>query len=122
MSESQEFGPEFTNAYTSLLITVWTDEAAAAQLAADPTAYATEKGLPVAEGSIVRVDDSPHDGLFTLEEVTAGWTATPGVHILYVPATPVVDLNELDEADLDAIAAGDNSNNINVSGLCLKVG
>jgi hypothetical protein len=55
-------------------------------------------------------------------EVAAGWTATPGVHILYVPATPVIDLDELDEADLDAIAAGDTNNVVNNQGLCLKIG
>lgn len=112
MSESQELGTEFANSYSAVLIAAWTNEAEAARLAADPTAFAKERGLPVAEGSVVRIDDSPHEGMFTLDEVVSGWTATPGVHVLYIPATPVVDLDELDEADLEAIAAGNNNNNI----------
>jgi hypothetical protein len=124
---------QFVNAYTSLLIAAWTDEAVAEQLAADPTAYAIQRGLPVAEGAVVQVDDSPHDGLFTLEEVMTSWNATPGVHILHVPATPVIDLDELDEADLEAISAGavaaDNNNNNNNGGggggltvaLCIEI-
>lgn len=112
MPESQEFGEEFAGSYSAVLIAAWTNEAEAARLAADPTAFAKERGLPVAQGSVVRVDDTPHEGMFTLDEVVSGWTATPGVHVLYVPATPVIDLDELEEADLEAIAAGTNNNNI----------
>jgi hypothetical protein len=112
MSESEELGTQFINDYSQLLITVWTDEAEAARLAADPTAYAREKGLPVAEGSVVRVDDSAHDGPFTQPEIVGGWTATPGVHVLYVPATPIVDVAELEDADLEAVSAGTDNNNI----------
>jgi hypothetical protein len=104
-----ELGSAFIKSYSSLLTTVWTNEAEAAKLAEDPTAYARAKGLPVAAGSVVRVDSTAHEGLFHKDEVIADWTATPGVHILHVPATPVVDLDELRDADLESVSAGDNN-------------
>jgi hypothetical protein len=108
MSESEELGLSFIRNYSNLLTGVWASEAEAAKLAADPTAYAREKGLPVEAGAQVRIDTTAHDGLFRKDEVVADWTATPGVHILHVPATPVVDLDELQDADLDAVTAGVN--------------
>jgi hypothetical protein len=104
---SEELGSAFIRNYSSLLTTVWTSEAEAAKLAEDPTAYASAKGLPVDAGAVVRIDTAPHEGLFHKDEVIADWTATPGVHILHVPATPVVDLDELKDADLEAVSAGD---------------
>jgi hypothetical protein len=108
MSESTELGFSFVKNYSSLLTKVWTNEEEAAKLAADPTAYARELGLPVDEGAIVQVDSSPHEGLFHKDEVIADWTATPGVHILHAPATPIVDLDELTDAEMDMVSAGDN--------------
>jgi hypothetical protein len=110
MSESEDLGLSFVMNYSKLLTGVWTSEEEAARLAADPAAYAREKGLPVEAGAEVRVDSTPHEGLFHKDEVVAAWTATPGVHTLLVPATPLIDLNELDEADLELVSAGDNNN------------
>jgi hypothetical protein len=107
MSEAEDLGFSFIKNYSTLLTGVWANEAEAAKLAADPTAYAKEKGLPVAPGAQVRVDRTPHEGLFRKDEVIASWTATPGVHTLLVPATPIVDLNELQDAELDAVSAGE---------------
>jgi hypothetical protein len=111
---SEELSQEFIDGYTSLLISSWTSEEERAQLLADPAAYAAGKGLPVEPGAVVRVDETAHDGLFTQEEVASAWSGTPGVHTLLVPATPLVDLDELDEADLEAIAAGSVNVNVNV--------
>jgi hypothetical protein len=111
---SEEMSQEFIDGYTSLLISSWTNEDERARLLADPAAYAAAKGLPVQPGAIVRVDDTPHDGLFTQEEVLTAWSGTPGIHTLLVPVTPVIDLDELDEAELEAIAAGTVNVNINV--------
>lgn len=111
---SEELSQTFIDGYTSLLIASWTNDEERARLLADPAAYAASKGLPVEPGAVVRVDETAHDGLFTQEEVLAAWSGTPGVHILLVPATPVVDLDELDEADLEAIAAGTVNVNVNV--------
>jgi hypothetical protein len=108
MSESEELGLSFVKNYSSLLTAVWTSEDEAAKLAADPSAYAKAKALPVEDGAEVRVDSTPHEGLFRQDEIIAAWTATPGVHTLLVPATPVVDLDELQDADLDMVTAGIN--------------
>ena len=108
MSESEELGLSFIKNYSSLLTAVWTSESEAAKLAADPAAYAREKGLPVEAGAEVRVDSAQHEGLFRQDEVIAAWSATPGVHTLLVPATPVVDVDDLQDADLDMVTAGTN--------------
>jgi hypothetical protein len=73
-----------------LLAAVWGNESEAAKLTGGPTAYASSKGLPVDPGAVVRVNRTPHEGLFLKDEVIADWTATPGVHILHAPAAPVV--------------------------------
>jgi hypothetical protein len=111
---SEELSQEFIDGYTSLLLSSWTNEDERARLLEDPAAYAVAKGLPVEAGAVVRVDETPHDGLFTQQEVAAAWSGTPGVHTLLVPATPVIDLDEIDEADLEAIAAGTVNVNVNV--------
>jgi hypothetical protein len=110
MSEPEELGSTFIRNYSLLLAAVWGSEAEAAKLTADPTAYASSKGLPVDPGAVVRVDRTPHEGLFLKDEVIADWTASPGVHVLHAPAAPVVDLDDLDDADLDSVnARGDLS-------------
>ena len=110
MSESEELGSTFIRNYSLLLAAIWGSEAEAAKLIADPTAYASLRGLPVDPGAVVRVDRTPHEGLFLKDEVITDWTASPGVHILHAPAAPVVDLEDLDDADLDAVnASGDLS-------------
>ena len=119
MSEGQELSQEFIDSYTSVLIASWTSDEEKARLLADPAGYAAAKGLPVEPGAVVRIDDTPHDGLFTQQEVLTAWSGTPGEHVLLVPATPVVDLDELDEADLEAIAAGSVNVNVNVYAVVL---
>ena len=104
-----ELGLRFIKAYSSLITTVWSSETEEAALVADPTAYAVAAGLPVDAGSTVVLDRSPHDGLFSKEEVVGDWTASPGTHILHVPASPLVELDELTDAELDTVGAGDNN-------------
>jgi hypothetical protein len=116
MSEPAELGSVFIRNYSLLLAAVWGNEAEAARLTGDPTAYASSKGLPVDPGAVVRLDRTPHEGLFLREEVIADWTATPGVHILHAPATPVVDLGDLDDADLDSVSAGGDPSNLFIRG------
>jgi hypothetical protein len=116
MSEPQDLGSVFIRNYSLLLAAVWGNEAEAAKLAGDPTAYASSKGLPVDPGAVVRVDRTPHEGLFRKDEVIADWTATPGVHVLHAPAAPVVDLGDLDDADLDAVNAGGDPSSFFIRG------
>jgi hypothetical protein len=104
-----ELGPEFYRAYSTLLAAVWSNEDELTKLLADPTRYAIDKGMPVAEGATVQVNRTDGDALPRKEEVAAEWTATPGVHVLRVPSTAPVDISELTEAELDAVSAGDNN-------------
>ena len=116
MSEPAELGSTFIRNYSLLLAAVWGNEAEAAKLTGDPTAYASSKGLPVDPGAVVRVDRTPHEGLFLKDEVIADWTATPGVHILHAPAAPVVDLDDLNDADLDSMSAGSDPSSFFIKG------
>ena len=71
MSEPAELGAMFIRNYSLLLAAVWGNEAEAAKLTGDPTAYASAKGLPVDAGAVVRIDTAPHEGLFHKDEVIA---------------------------------------------------
>jgi hypothetical protein len=110
MSEPQALELSFINNYSALLIGVWTSEAEAAKLAEDPAEYARQKGLPVGPNAVVRIDTTPPEGLFHKDEMIADWFATPDVHVLHAPATPVVDIDELMDADLDAVSAACSNN------------
>ena len=116
MSAPEELGSMFIRNYSLLLAAVWGSEAEAAKLTGDPAAYASSKGLPVDPGAVVRVDRTPHEGLFLKDEVIADWTATPGVHILHAPAVPVVDLADLDDNDLDSVNAGGDPSSFFIRG------
>jgi hypothetical protein len=106
----------FIRNYSLLLAAVWGNEAEAAKLTADPTAYASSRGLPVAPGAVVSLDRTPHEGLFLRDEVIADWITTPGVHILHAPAAPVVDLDDLDDTDLDSVSAGGDPSSFFIKG------
>ena|SRR5689334_15565290 len=116
MSEPEELGSKFIRNYSLLLAAVWGNEAEAAKLTGDPTAYASSKGLPVEPGAVVCVDRTPHEGLFLKDELIADWTATSGVHILHAPDTPVVGLDDLDDADLDSVSAGGDPSSFFIGG------
>ncbi|MCW2932926.1 MAG: hypothetical protein JWM19_3888 [Actinomycetia bacterium] len=111
MPDSQALELSFINNYSALLIRVWTSEAEAAKLAEDPAQFARQMGLPVGPTALVRLDTTPpSDGIFHKEEIIADWFATPDVHVLHVPATPVVDVDELMDADLDVVSAACSNN------------
>jgi hypothetical protein len=115
MTNDSDFGPAFIRTYSNVMTGVWTSEAEERRVEADPTAYAIEKGLPVTPGSTVRLDRSQPATLFTHDEIVEDWNKTPGVHVLHIPETPLVDVNELTETELDAVGAGlaaGNNNNI----------
>jgi hypothetical protein len=111
-----EYGPSFIRTYSNLVADVWRSDEEEARLTADPTAYAIEKGLPVAEGATVVLDRTQPEGLYHRDTIVEDWTKQAGVHVLHVPAIPLVDLDELSDAELDAVSAGlasaDNNNNV----------
>jgi hypothetical protein len=103
----------FERAYSDLLINVWRDENEMRKLLANPTQYATEVGLPVAAGATVIVEGLDRTELPRKVEITENWNATPGRHVVIVPREPLIDLAELNDAELDLVSAGDNNNNVN---------
>lgn len=100
---------EFVNTYTRVLITAWSSEDFSNRLAQDPKAALAEAGLAIpadAEVDIVRtVADSPEASLDSQVQLWETGIAT-GRYVLYVPETPQIDMAELSEGDLDAVAAG----------------
>ncbi|WP_436528705.1 hypothetical protein [Actinoplanes sp. HUAS TT8] len=96
----------FVRKYSELMLGVWRDDAELTKLLADPTKYATEAGLPVDAGATVTLDRGQKESLFTKDEVIGDWTKTPGQHILHVPETPLVDLSELTDDQLETVAGG----------------
>jgi len=115
--DENAYGHEFTTTYLSLIGDVWHSKDEEAKLLRDPTAYAIEKGLPVASGATVELDRSQPDGLLSAETVVADWTRTPGRHVLHVPAEEIINAGQLSDAELELISAGDNYNNV----ICLVI-
>jgi len=101
---------EFVNAYTRVLITAWASEDFSSRLGQDPKATLAEAGLVIPEGGTVEIVRTVTDGApeASLDSQVELWeTGIAGGHyVLYVPETPQIDMAELSEGDLDAVAAG----------------
>ncbi|MEV0004755.1 hypothetical protein AB0H28_21085 [Micromonospora sp. NPDC050980] len=116
-NDEQEYGARFVTKYSELVTVVWRSDEELQRLLADPTGYATAAGLPVAPGATVEVDRAQPATLYTKEQIVADWSGTPGRHVLHVPEVPLVDLNELTEAELETVAGGvaaPADNNVNI--------
>jgi hypothetical protein len=101
---------EFVNAYTRALITAWSSEDFSQRLAQDPKAALTEVGLNIpasAEVELIRTI-SADAGEGDIDTQVALWESalSTGHYELYIPETPQIDMAELSEGDLDAVAAG----------------
>jgi hypothetical protein len=102
---------EFVNAYTRALITAWSSEDFSQRLAQDPKSALTEVGLNIpasAEVELIRTI-SADAGEGDIDAQVALWESalSSGHYELHIPETPQVDMAELSEGDLDAVAAGD---------------
>jgi len=106
VSADSQYGKQFLDKYLQVMGTAWRSESEEAKLVADPTAYATQKGLPVEQGSVVKLDRTQPTGLFTGDQLVQDWTATPGVHILHVPAEELISEADLTEGELETVAGG----------------
>jgi hypothetical protein len=106
VSDDSKYGRKFLDDYLQVMGLAWRSEAEEARLVADPTAYAIQNGLPVEAGAVVKLDRTQPDSIFTAEQLVADWTATPGEHILHVPAEELISEAELDEAELETVAGG----------------
>jgi hypothetical protein len=109
MSDDSKYGKEFLDSYLQLMGAAWRSADEEAKLVANPTAYATAKGLPVEQGSVVTLDRTQPATLFTTDELIRDWTATPGQHVLHVPAEELISEAELTEDDLEMVAGGANN-------------
>jgi hypothetical protein len=101
---------EFVNAYTRVLITAWSSEDFSNRLTQDTKATLSEAGLTIPEGATVAIvrnvtDGSPEASLDSQVQLWEEGIAS-GRYVLYVPETPQIDIAELSEGDLDAVAAG----------------
>lgn len=114
MSNEQD-KQEFVNAYTRVLVNAWSSEEFSAQLESDPRAALAEAGLEVPEGvevKVVREAGGPEADLAPQERLNKQyerWTAAEetGEVIVFVPATPRVDVKDLEMSDLESVAGGD---------------
>jgi hypothetical protein len=101
---------EFVNAYTRVLITAWSSEDFSNRLTQDPKAAVAEAGLVIPADATVEIIRNVSDGSpeATLDSQVQLWEQgiTSGHYVLYVPETPQIDMAELSEGDLDAVAAG----------------
>jgi hypothetical protein len=103
---------EFVNAYTRALITAWSNEDFSHRLAQDPKTALTEVGLNIPAGAQVDlIRTIPADGEADIDTQVALWEAalSSGHYELHIPQTPQVEMAELTEGDLDALAAGFDS-------------
>jgi hypothetical protein len=106
VSNDSKYGKQFLDNYLQAMGSAWRNEAEEAKMIANPTAYATEKGLPVEPGAVVRLDRTQPDSLFTAEQLVHDWTATPGEHILHVPAEELIREEDLTDEELETVAGG----------------
>lgn len=106
MSDENKYGKQFLDNYLQAMGGAWRSEADEAAMIADPTAYATAKGLPVAEGAVVTLDRTQPDGLFTVDQLVRDWLATPGHPILHVPGEELIAEADLTDAELETVAGG----------------
>jgi hypothetical protein len=101
---------EFVNTYTRVLITAWSSEDFSNRLAQDPKAALAEAGLAIPADASVEIVRTVTEGSSeaTLDSQVQLWETglATGRYVLYVPETPQIDMAELSEGDLDAVAAG----------------
>ncbi len=117
MSANNEYGQEFLDSYLQAMGSAWHIPGEEAKLLANPTAYAIEKGLPVESGALVKIDRTVPESLFSVDQLVQDWTATPGEHILHIPAEELITETDLTDAELELVAGGAASTkpNINVN-------
>jgi hypothetical protein len=106
VSTDSKYGKEFLDTYITVMKSAWQAEGEEAKLVANPTAYATQKGLPVEQGSVVKLDRTQPASMFTADQLIQDWTATPGEHILHVPSDELISEADLTEEELETVAGG----------------
>jgi hypothetical protein len=103
MTDNKTADKQFLRDYQSLILGVWQDTGEEAKLVSDPTGYAREHGLPVAPGKTVVLDRSQPEGMLVGSKLVEAWN-NDGQHVLHVPATPLINFDELSEEELEAVS------------------
>ncbi|MEU4895827.1 hypothetical protein AB0B12_22045 [Streptomyces sp. NPDC044780] len=100
----------FVSSYTKVLTAAWSNDEYVTRLETDPRAALAEQGLELPANASVRIVRNI-GGDPDLEAQVALWEAgkTSGVYELRVPSSPQIEDRELSEADLEAVAGGDNT-------------
>ncbi|WP_079175123.1 hypothetical protein [Streptomyces malaysiense] len=100
----------FVSAYTKVLTNAWSDDNYVTKLEQNPRVMLAEQGLELPANATVRIVRAI-GGDPDLEAQVALWAAgkASGVYELRVPSSPQIEDRELSEADLEAVAGGDNT-------------
>jgi hypothetical protein len=96
------YDKQFLRDYQSLILGVWQDTGEEAKLVSDPTGYAKTHGLPVEDGKTVVLDRSQPEGMLVGSKLVEAWNGAN--HVLHVPATPLINFDELSEEELEAVS------------------
>ncbi len=101
---------QFINNYTKLLIAAWSDESLSDRLVLDPKGVLAQFGLAVPDDAKVEIvrqippDHGEPNEDFQINLWEEGQTS--GYYELHVPQTPQIDMSEIDESELEAVAGG----------------
>lgn len=116
MALTQTARRRFVDAYSHMLLTSWGDEAYAARLSApNPAAAVAEAGIELPPGARVTIVRHTADQIASAEAGSGDLEAQialyeagleSGDFVFHVPDTPVLDNEELDAEDLNAVSAG----------------
>ncbi|WP_145227954.1 hypothetical protein [Rudaeicoccus suwonensis] len=98
---------QFEDAYYALLMRSWTSEDYVMELMSDPAPALREVGLDVPDGVTVAVRRKT-EGEGSIEEQYKLWTdgIAAGSITLVVPEAPPVNIGEVSDAELSAMAGG----------------
>lgn len=98
---------DFEDRYHELLMRSWTSEDFTTELLANPAQTLAEIGLAVPEGTVVTIKrESEGEGDLAEQYRLFTQGAASGQVILVVPEVPPLDVGELSESELSAVAGG----------------
>lgn len=113
MSMSQNARETFINNYRALTVKTWVDEALAERFKSDPRAVLAESGIELPADAKVSVQDGP------TADTTEGASSAlveqadhyeeglkTGSFVFYLASAPNIQVEDLDAAELEGMAAG----------------